>query len=124
VAWSMITYNKSIGELLVRRPLREKTTVAGILKVQSEVGQPSEYRAVTQKVIDAGQLVEFKHSSLNLPLYSHASSPIRRFVDLVNQHALYDTLFNWGVESNKTLATTMDNLNNAVKRIARYHATV
>jgi hypothetical protein len=33
------------------------------------------------------------HARLGLPLYAHASSPIRRFADLYNQHVLFGSLF-------------------------------
>ena len=32
------------------------------------------------------------HASLGLQFYSHCSSPIRRYADLHNQHALFGTL--------------------------------
>jgi len=36
---------------------------------------------------------ELQHQGLSLTYYTHASSPIRRFVDLWNQICLYETLF-------------------------------
>ena len=35
---------------------------------------------------------EFRHTSLGLSFYAHCSSPIRRFSDLCNQHALFGTV--------------------------------
>ena len=37
---------------------------------------------------------ELKHSGLGLTYYTHATSPIRRFVDFWNQLCLYETMYN------------------------------
>jgi hypothetical protein len=110
--------------------------VVGILSVQQEgkgeEGSPiaASYRALTKGMICKGDLVDFKHFGLDKPVYAHCSSPIRRFVDLFNQHAVYGTLHdgeyieNTFMKDEETLQQTMEELNSTYVNIKHFHATV
>ena len=61
------------------------------------------------------------HFGLNLPHYCHASSPLRRYADLVNQRALKRTLFggDGGEVVNAALAAHLNERGRALKALDR-----
>lgn len=90
---------------------------------------------VKEAVRKAGPLSgEYRHTSLGLSFYAHCSSPIRRFSDLCNQHALFGTvdtgaflaqhMKSTGGDGPVALDKAMGALNWRVSRIAQYHANV
>jgi exoribonuclease R len=56
------------------------------------------------------------HASLGLEAYAHASSPIRRYADIVNQCALKNILF----AKSFTVPYSIDTLNRCMKSAKRY----
>lgn len=145
-------YNAYFGRQLVQlvaasaaaaKPL---VKYGGMLRTQAEPKTAAVYTAVTPQLAAASAASSggagggCGHASLGLAFYAHMSSPIRRFVDLVNQHAAFGTLdpalavapdpkpdavsgaplaFN-----GKRLAEAMEALNRRCSEVARYHAMV
>jgi exoribonuclease R len=90
IAERMIAYNAAAGRLL-------KSASKGLLRVQP----PADAAAVAEWPLALRHLANERatyapadnatlqeHTGLGLPAYAHASSPLRRFADLVNQRAL------------------------------------
>jgi exoribonuclease R len=99
VAAAMILYNKTAGELLVRNgrgllrahagdvatPYAALADATGIQELRWLGAAAGRYVAATD--------TETRHAGLGLAAYAHASSPLRRYADLVNQRALKAILF-------------------------------
>ena len=66
----------------------------GLLRVQAVARQAAVYAVAVAAGEGAGAGADTSqgHASLGLQFYSHCSSPIRRYADLHNQHALFGTL--------------------------------
>lgn len=122
IAWAMIRYNAFFGRALVNKcaaaaaaeatkpPLAAAAAAAshryvGLLRAQTVAKTAAVYTAVTPGALTAAAKVSgsgaasssssigpLGHLSLGLEYYAHASSPIRRFTDLINQHAAFGTL--------------------------------
>jgi exoribonuclease R len=96
----MLTYNKKAGELL-------KNKRSGILRKQSGINL--ERAKIFQKFSSEYMYLcyesakyclptdETSHSMLNTDCYAHASSPIRRYVDIINQFALKNKEFSYEI---------------------------
>ena len=99
VAAAMILYNKTAGELLARSgrgllrahagsaatPYAALADATGIQELRWLGAAAGRYVASTD--------AERYHAGLGLGAYAHASSPLRRYADLVNQRALKAILF-------------------------------
>lgn len=127
VAWTMIAYNAHCGELLARggalgsgQPSAgpAEKNVPGIIRAQAQPELQAHYVFAERGESSA----RVAHASLGLVNYAHCSSPIRRYADLHNQHALFGTLGSapGGATSGETLAT----LNSRAQMLVRYHFTV
>jgi len=114
VAWTMIEYNAYFGEVLSAK----QSWPGGVLRAQADPTAAAVYAAAIG--FDDATL---SHVSLQLKRYAHTSSPIRRFADLINQHAVFGTAAQafaaagWG---DSQLAT----LNERAVELSRYHASV
>lgn len=94
----MITYNTAAAA-----KLQDHGAGAGLLRVQSPtlaetvalwpptLAHLARETAVYEPV-DPARQAEQGHASLELPAYAHASSPLRRYADLVNQRALRELI--------------------------------
>lgn len=93
----MLEYNKRAAELLVAHGggiLRKHKKGDEFLhesyeEILSGLGRLADKAATYCKPTDAEDIA---HESLGVPMYCHASSPIRRYADLVNQRALHAIL--------------------------------
>lgn len=143
VAWSMITYNTYFGELIAHNASQGGACITGLLRVQGAPKVAALYEHVGSSTGNGsdGDARKLGHASLGLRYYAHCSSPIRRFSDLLNQHAIFGTLDvqalvgavhvdeNRGVgsalaPSAMTLASAVKTLNKRCSTVARYHAMV
>jgi hypothetical protein len=96
IAWTMIQYNSHFGSMLASAAETAAAAAGheggalavGLLRAQPAEGGPATYVLAA----DAGGPVSAIHASLALLNYAHCSSPIRRYSDLHNQHALARTL--------------------------------
>ena len=79
----MIEYNSYFGGLLAQLAAAANAP-RGLLRAQDEAGVAAVYAFAAA----GGGLW---HASLNLTNYAHCSSPIRRYADLHNQHALFES---------------------------------
>ena len=87
----MIRYNTSVAILL-------KEHGVGILRAQADAAKVSEWASVDPSLqglaneaasyVPASTQEDTVHASLDLEVYCHATSPIRRYADLVNQRCL------------------------------------
>ena len=89
---AMIRYNAAAAALLVSKG-------QGLLRVQpsSPATAPIKDTALAHLLREAAtyettDIEEKRHASLGLEAYCHASSPLRRYADLVNQRALYSII--------------------------------
>ena len=107
IAWAMIRYNAHMGAVLAS----QQRWPGGVLRAQKEPKTAASY--VPGNGTDVG------HASLELDFYAHASSPIRRYADLINQRALFHEALppKWGDDS-------LVKLNDRNSELARYHASV
>jgi exoribonuclease R len=92
----MLAYNKYVAEMLYQNG-------AGVLRRQAkgEEDLKNEYELILPGL---GRLAEkaaeycrptdmdVRHATMGIPVYCHASSPIRRYADLVNQRAIHAIL--------------------------------
>lgn len=114
IANLMIRYNAAAARVL-------KSRSAGILRVQSPAAAekvaawPASLRHLANEAavyVSAADASE-GHASLGLAAYTHASSPLRRYADLINQRVLV------GLSSEATATAVVDNLNQRAKAIKR-----
>jgi hypothetical protein len=94
----MITYNAAAAA-----KLQSYGAGAGFLRVQTPtlavtvaLWPPAlahmAREAAVYEPVDPDRAAEQGHASLDLPAYAHASSPLRRYADLVNQRALREII--------------------------------
>jgi hypothetical protein len=106
----MILYNSAAAAKLQAYGAR-----AGLLRVQGPTLAASvalwppalahlAREAATYEPVDPDRTAEQAHTSLELPAYAHASSPLRRYADLVNQRALREIVMSGEIPA--TLRTT------------------
>jgi hypothetical protein len=114
IAALMIRYNAAAARILKKRAI-------GILRVQSPAAAekvaawPASLRHLANEAavyVSAADASE-GHASLGLAAYTHASSPLRRYADLINQRVLV------GLSSEPTTTAVVDNLNKRAKAIKR-----
>jgi exoribonuclease R len=110
---AMILYNTAVAELLRREG-------AGLLRAHAGVTRP-EWVALAERTgcpdvamfgMSKGVYVDAKttdcaHAGLGLDVYCHASSPLRRYADLVNQRCLKAILFGGVLPSASASASSM-----------------
>jgi exoribonuclease R len=122
IADQMIRYNAEAATLL-------RAAGQGFLRVQAPADADAvaswsaidpalarlAHEAATYEAVDS--MREQAHASLNLSAYCHASSPIRRYADLVNQRIIKDRIT--GIRSNDT-ATTAAHLNERTQANRRW----
>ena len=136
VAWTMIEYNNYFGSLLVTKALAADPDAAlakGLLRVQRDPEQAAVYEAVDAPAISKQQSAQ-RHTSLSLDHYAHMSSPIRRFVDLYNQHVLFDSFVQafahpvlgvlHGADAAHLDCAAVKMLNQRCDELSRYHSVV
>ena len=91
IAQKMIQYNRTVAELL-------KEHSVGTLRVQKEGDAPwatlpgLEHLGAEAATYEAAGPEVAGHASLCVTAYTHASSPLRRYADLLNQRALHAIL--------------------------------
>lgn len=120
----MIFYNKESGKLLkksyvgvLRRHSApnverlEKFQQMGIPQLEKLAYSSAEYCLSTDSNI--------VHYGLETDAYAHASSPIRRYADLVNQRLLKKIITNTMSDSNEILINKMNQRGKAIKRFGR-----
>jgi hypothetical protein len=115
---AMIRYNAVAAALLVSKG-------QGLLRVQPEsVVDPTTIKdpALAHLLKEAASyettdIEEKRHASLNLDAYCHASSPLRRYADLVNQRALYSII--GSTEGQKLVAAHLNDRMKAARRFGR-----
>jgi exoribonuclease R len=99
VACAMITYNYEAAKLLHDVGLGVLRRHSGLgTSDYAEVARVSGCDAVKSLGASAGEYVigsslQTEHAGLDLPVYCHATSPLRRYSDLVNQRMLKYLLF-------------------------------
>jgi exoribonuclease R len=119
----MIRYNSSAATLL-------KKYKTGLLRVQrpAEAAEISNWTSIDPTLEffarEAAQYIhgteeETEHASLGLTQYCHASSPIRRYADLVNQRILKSILMCSPEKVDPELDTHLNNRMKASRRWAR-----
>jgi exoribonuclease R len=118
---AMILYNQAAAALL-------KEHAMGLLRSQPEGRSASEWQTLAQHTncpelaffgYGAGKYVQatesdVRHTGLDLDVYCHATSPLRRYADLYNQRCLHHILFQ--TERPKRIAN-WNHLNEQAKRI-------
>jgi exoribonuclease R len=121
---AMIRYNTAVARLL-----REHST--GILRTQtqgdaeamahwSSIDPALKFMAMEAASYEcANPLMEQSHSSLGLEAYCHASSPLRRYADLVNQRCLKHILSGTAVPVDTILPTHLNQRMKANRRYSR-----
>jgi len=115
---AMIRYNAAAAALLVSKG-------QGLLRVQSE--SPVDPTTIKDPAIahllkeaasyETTDIEEKRHASLGLAAYCHASSPLRRYADLVNQRALYSII--GSTEGQKLVAAHLNDRMKAARRFGR-----
>ena len=94
----MVAYNAHVarrlqeaGRGILRRlpagapPYKALAAATGLAELEHLGGQAGEYCVASTEG-------DVSHAGLNLPLYCHASSPLRRYADLLNQRVLHSLL--------------------------------
>jgi exoribonuclease R len=113
---AMIRYNAAAAALLVSKG-------KGLLRVQpqssiTEVKHPALANLLKEAATYETTDVENKrHASLGLAAYCHATSPLRRYADLVNQRALYSII--GSLEGQKLVAAHLNDRMKAARRFSR-----
>jgi hypothetical protein len=112
---AMIRYNAAAAALLISKG-------QGLLRVQ-----PSSPTAVVNPAVahllheaasyETTDIEEKRHASLGLAAYCHASSPLRRYADLVNQRAIYSII--GSTEGQKLVAAHLNDRMKAARRFGR-----
>jgi hypothetical protein len=120
IAAHMIRYNAAAALLL--RDVKQ-----GVLRVQPEttdtlsalhtIDPALAHEAATYEVPNPDAANQ-RHASLNLPAYCHASSPLRRYADLLNQRVLKSILSGSGTPQTEPINTT--HLNDRTKANRRW----
>ena len=123
---AMILYNAFVASLLAKAG-------SGILRVQPpspDLDAAAAHPALAHLLQEAATYetadVEFKaHTSLGLPVYCHATSPLRRYADLVNQRVLHSIRTGAAathltpLSSQKTVAAHLNERTKAARRFGR-----
>jgi hypothetical protein len=115
---AMIRYNAAAAALLVSKG-------QGLLRVQPESSETTTintHPALANLLKEAASyettdIEEKRHASLGLSAYCHASSPLRRYADLVNQRALYSII--GSMEGQKLVAAHLNDRMKAARRFSR-----
>jgi exoribonuclease R len=124
IATQMIRYNAEAATLL-------KGAGQGLLRVQEKADADTiaswsaidpalarlAHEAATYEAVDPAQ--EQGHASLGLTAYCHASSPIRRYADLVNQRILKGVITGSPAQETAMLATHLNSRTKANRRWTR-----
>ena len=124
IEMAMILYNTAVAELLRR-------TGTGLLRAHAGVTRP-EWVALAERTgcpdvamfgMSKGVYVDAKttdcaHAGLGLDVYCHASSPLRRYADLVNQRCLKAILFG-GVPPSASASSVLPVQLNERSRVAK-----
>lgn len=124
VEWAMLTYNKEAAKKLI-------ASGRGILRSQAGASQ-KKLDALAQAGLDEEDLQvlameaaeyclvgsdgDLAHYMLDLPAYTHASSPIRRYCDLLNQRILKG---DEGVELSEGIVDWLNVRQREIKRFER-----
>jgi exoribonuclease R len=121
---AMILYNAFVAAILAKAG-------SGLLRVQppspdldAAASHPSLAHLLQEAATYETADVEFKsHTSLGLPVYCHASSPLRRYADLVNQRVLHSIRTCAAslvpLSSQKTVAAHLNDRTKAARRFGR-----
>ena len=111
---AMIRYNAAAAALLISKG-------QGLLRVQPESPETT-HPEIAHLLKEAASyettdIKEKRHASLGLPAYCHASSPLRRYADLVNQRALYSII--GSMDGQKLVAAHLNDRMKAARRFSR-----
>ena len=112
---AMIRYNAAAAALLVSKG-------QGLLRVQPSSPESIKDPAIAHLLREAAtyettDIEEKRHASLGLAAYCHASSPLRRYADLVNQRAIYSII--GSTEAQKLVAAHLNGRMKAARRFGR-----
>jgi len=113
---AMIRYNAAAAALLVSKG-------QGLLRVQpaspaSAIAHPALQNLLKEAArYETTDTEDKRHASLDLAAYCHASSPLRRYADLVNQRAIYSII--GSMESQKLVAAHLNDRMKAARRFSR-----
>lgn len=114
---AMIRYNAAAAALLVSKG-------QGLLRVQPEspvvptIEDPELAHLLKEAATyETTDIEDKRHASLGLAAYCHASSPLRRYADLVNQRALYSMI--GSAEGQKLVAAHLNDRMKAARRFGR-----
>ena len=125
VEQAMILYNTKVAEVLKQRR-------AGILRRHAGTSNAA-YSLLAEKTgvrelaflgASAGQYVpataqDTKHAGLGLKTYCHASSPLRRYADVVNHRWLKHLVFGFQEPYGITIAEHLNHRSNTIKQFER-----
>jgi hypothetical protein len=129
IEMAMLTYNSAAAEELFRKGHGILRRHAGLLTSAPLLKSISEQTGCNEIAFlgfSSGEYVgisenkhenEYFHSGLQKSLYCHASSPLRRYSDLVNQRLLLGILTE--IENSSTLANHLSDRAKAVKQFER-----
>ena len=119
---AMILYNAFVAAALAKAG-------SGLLRVQppspeltAAASHPSLAHLLQEAATYETADVEFKaHTSLGLPVYCHATSPLRRYADLVNQRVLHSIRTGAAahLSNQKTVAAHLNERTKAARRFGR-----
>lgn len=113
---AMIRYNAAAAALLVSKG-------QGLLRIQpetsiTEVKHPALANLLREAATyETTDVVNKRHALLGLAAYCHATSPLRRYADLVNQRALYSII--GSLEGQKLVASHLNDRMKAARRFSR-----
>jgi exoribonuclease R len=117
VAQAMITYNYEAAALLYSAGLGVLRRHDGVDSViLNDIAMKSGISEIKHLGMGAGQYIiatesQTRHSGLGLSVYCHATSPLRRFADLVNQRILKHIAFGHVWKNTIDLNECIDHLN-------------
>ena len=125
VEQAMILYNTKVAEVL-------KQSRKGILRRHAGTNNAAYTRLADKTGVQelaflgasAGQYVpatthDTNHAGLNLPTYCHASSPLRRYADVVNHRWLKHLVFGFQEPCGVSIAEHLNHRSNTIKQFER-----
>lgn len=123
----MLTYNTQAASLLKTLGtgiLRRHAGKSGRYTLMESLGLPAEKLAMRAGEYCAAYERETEHCGLGLSAYCHASSPIRRWADCINQLALLDIIDRGEVAEQDTVPGQVTSLNALSKLSKRFERDV
>ena len=128
----MILYNTSVAEKLFKcNPMETilRTHQGSIVGEQQETTSDAQLfsflkRRQMEAAVYAVAPEDTRHKTLGLEFYTHATSPIRRYVDIINQHMIIASInpdYSWSRDSFKVDIDAINSFNKSLRKFYNHY---